>query len=97
MNGGRRSLIHIIETAHGKTQYWSDLIRKGELLDTCPVIVERFELYLRDAAISINATTIAEEKSNWRAGHRSLRKLQRSWACDMPIATPIWAGAPPWA
>ena len=61
------------------------------------MIVERFESYLRDAAISINATTIAEEKSNWRAGHRSLRKLQRSWACDMPIATPIWAGAPLWA
>ena len=56
-------MIHIIGTAHEKTQYWSDLIRKGELLETCPVIVERFELYLRDAAISINATTIAEERA----------------------------------
>ena len=56
-------MIHIIGTAHGKTQYWSDLIRKGESLDTCPVIVERFESYLRDAAISLNATTIAEENS----------------------------------
>ena len=39
-------MIHIIGTAHGKTQYWSDLISKGESLDTCPVIVERFEFVL---------------------------------------------------
>jgi hypothetical protein len=56
-------MIHIIGTAHGKTQYWSDLIRKAESLDTCPVIVERFESYLQDAAISLNATAIAEENS----------------------------------
>jgi hypothetical protein len=56
-------MIHIIGTAHWKTQYWSDLIRKGESLDTCPVIVERFESYLQNAAISLNATIIAEENS----------------------------------
>jgi hypothetical protein len=39
------------------------IFRKGESLDTCPVIVERFESYLWDAAISLNATTIAEENS----------------------------------
>jgi hypothetical protein len=56
-------MIHIIGAAHRKTQFWSDLIRRGESMDTCPVIVERFESYLRNAAISLNATTIAEENS----------------------------------
>jgi len=56
-------MIHIVGTAHSKTQFWSDAIRRGESLDTCAAIVELFESYLRDAAISLNTTVIAEENS----------------------------------
>ncbi len=59
-------MIHIIGTAHTKTQFWSDAIRRGESLDTCAAIVECFESYLRDAAISLNAKAIAEENSKHR-------------------------------
>ncbi len=61
-------MIYIIGTAHSKTQFWSDPIRQGESLDTCAAIVERFESYLRGAAISLNATVIAEENSEYRVG-----------------------------
>jgi hypothetical protein len=58
-------MIYIIGTAHSKTQFWSDAIRRGESLDTCTAIVERFEAYLRHAAISLNAMVIAEENSEY--------------------------------
>jgi hypothetical protein len=58
-------MIYIIGTAHSKTQFWSDAIRKGESLDTCAAIVERFESYLRGATISLKATVIAEENSEY--------------------------------
>ena len=58
-------MIYIIGTAHTKTQFWSDAIRRGESLDTCTAIVERFESYLRDAAICLNAKVIAEENSQY--------------------------------
>ena len=56
-------MIHIIGTAHTKTQFWSDAIRDGSSLDTCAAIVERFEAYLREAAISLRARVMAEENS----------------------------------
>jgi len=59
-------MIYLIGTAHSKTQFWSDAIRRGESMDTCAAIVERFESYLRGAAISLNATVIAEESSEYR-------------------------------
>jgi hypothetical protein len=61
-------MIHIIGTAHSKTQFWSDAIKQGESLDTCVAIVERFESYLRDAAASLIAAVIAEESSEWSVG-----------------------------
>jgi hypothetical protein len=56
-------MIHIIGTAHERTQYWSDAIRRGEAIDTNSEIVRQFEQYVRDAARSFAATTIAEELS----------------------------------
>ena len=56
-------MIHIIGTAHERTQYWSDAIRRGELIDTNSEIVQQFELYLREAVDSLAATAIAEELS----------------------------------
>jgi hypothetical protein len=61
-------MIHIIGTAHSKTQFWSDAIRRGESLDTCTAIVERFESYLSSTAISLNAAVIAEENSEYCVG-----------------------------
>jgi hypothetical protein len=58
-------MINIIGTAHSKTQFWSDAIRQGVSLDTCAAIVERFEAYLRDAAISRQAEVIAEENCKY--------------------------------
>ena len=56
-------MIHIIGTAHERTQYWSDAIRRGESIDTNSEIVQQFELYLREAVDSLAATAIAEELS----------------------------------
>jgi hypothetical protein len=56
-------MIYIIGTAHARTQMWSDAIRNGECLDTDAATVEQFQLYLRDAAISLDAAVIAEELS----------------------------------
>jgi hypothetical protein len=58
-------MIHIIGTAHSKTQFWSDAIKKGESLDTSAEIVERFESYLREVSVSSAATVIAEENSKY--------------------------------
>lgn len=57
------TMICIIGTAHSKTQFWSNAIRRGESLDTCGTIVERFEYYLQDAAKALKATAICEENS----------------------------------
>ena len=56
-------MIYIIGTGHTRTQMWSDAIRNGESLDTDAATVERFQLYLRDASISLDAAVIAEELS----------------------------------
>lgn len=56
-------MINIIGTAHTKTQFWSNAIRDGLSLDTCAAIVDRFEAYLRETAISLRAKVIAEENS----------------------------------
>jgi hypothetical protein len=56
-------MIHIIGTDHRKTQFWSDAIRQNKSIDTCAAIVGRFELYLRDAAILLEAAVIAEKNS----------------------------------
>jgi hypothetical protein len=63
-------MIYIIGTAHTKTQFWSDAIRDGSSLDTCAAIVERFEAYLRQAAISLRAKVIAEENSEYLVAQR---------------------------
>jgi hypothetical protein len=55
-------MIHIIGTAHS-TQYCSDAIRRRESIDTDLETVQQFEQYVRDAARSLGATTIAEELS----------------------------------
>jgi hypothetical protein len=54
-------MIHIIGTVHELTQYWSDVIRRGESIDTTPEIVQQFEQYLRDAVGALAATALAEE------------------------------------
>jgi hypothetical protein len=59
-------MIHIIGTDHKKTQFWSDAIRQNKAKDTCAAIVGRFELYLRDATILLEAAVIAEENSEQR-------------------------------
>jgi hypothetical protein len=56
-------MIHIIGTAHARTQFWSDAIRRRQSLDACAATVERFEAYLREATISLRAKVIAEENS----------------------------------
>ncbi len=56
-------MIHIIGTAHERTQMWSDAIRNGESCDTDSATVEKFRQYLHDQAISLGATAIAEELS----------------------------------
>jgi hypothetical protein len=58
-------MIYIIGTAHTKTQFWSDAIRQRQSLDTCAELVEDFEVYLRNTAISLQAKVIAEENSNY--------------------------------
>jgi hypothetical protein len=71
-------MIHIIGTAHSKTQFWSDAIRQDRSAETCPADVERFESYLRRTAISLNAMVIAEENSKYlvdlREGGSSVAK-----------------------
>jgi len=54
-------MIHIIGTAHERTQYWSDAIRRSESIDTTAKIVQQFEEYLRQEVRSLAATAIAEE------------------------------------
>jgi hypothetical protein len=80
-------MIYIIGTAHIRTQMWSDVIRNGESLDTDAAIVERFQLYLRDAAISLDASIIAEELSRQvvedRPGGASVAELV---ADDLQVA-----------
>jgi hypothetical protein len=56
-------VIHIIGTAHSRTQWWSDAIRANESLDTNRATVEQFESYVRETANSLRATAIAEELS----------------------------------
>jgi hypothetical protein len=56
-------LIHIIGTAHARTQFWSDAIQRCQSLDACAATVERFETYVRETAISLRAKVIAEENS----------------------------------
>ena len=56
-------MIHIIGTAHERTQYWSDAVRQGEAIDTDRETVWQFEQYLHDAIGSLAATAIAEELS----------------------------------
>ena len=56
-------MIYIIGTVHELTQYWSDAIRRSELIDTKSEIVQQFEQYLRDAVGSLAATALAEELS----------------------------------
>ena len=56
-------MIYIIGTGHTRTQIWSDAIRNGESLDTDAATVQRFQLYLRNVAISLDAAMIAEELS----------------------------------
>lgn len=58
-------MIYIIGTEHSKTQFWSDAIRQGISLDTCPAIVEAFEDYLREVATAAGAPVIAEENSQY--------------------------------
>jgi hypothetical protein len=74
----RREMIHLIGTAHERTQYWSDAIRCGESTDTNSEIVQQFEQYLRNAVASLAATAIAEELSQKcveeRAGGMSVCK-----------------------
>jgi hypothetical protein len=55
-------MIYIIGTAHS-TQYCSDAIWRGESFDTDLETVQQFKQYVRDAACSLAATTIAEELS----------------------------------
>ena len=59
-------MIHIIGTAYSRTQFWSDAIRHHVSIDTCASIVERFESYLRNTTLSLNAQVIAEENSRYR-------------------------------
>src|SRR6516164_368004 len=71
-------MIHIIGTAHS-LQCWSDAIKSGIDCDSDPATIERFEHYLRDAALSLRATAIAEELSKLavegREGGASVAKL----------------------
>jgi hypothetical protein len=55
-------MIFIIGTRHS-LQYWSDAIRNGEDCDADPVTVQQFEDFLQHAAITLDATIIAEELS----------------------------------
>src|SRR5258706_2356197 len=52
-------------TAHRKSYFWYDPLRDGSSLETCAAIVERFEAYLREAAISLRAKVMAEENSQY--------------------------------
>jgi hypothetical protein len=55
-------LIHIVGTAHS-TQMWSDAIKNGTSCDAKRATIEKFQSYLREVAVSLRATAIAEELS----------------------------------
>ena len=71
-------MIHIIGTKHS-LQCWSEAIKSRIDCDSAPATIERFEHYLRDAALSLRATAIAEELSKEaveeRQGGASVAKL----------------------
>src|SRR5215813_8562823 len=94
-------MIHIIGTAHS-LQCWSDAIKSDIDCDVDLATVERFERYLRDAALSLRATAIAEELSEQsvrerQAGHRLQNKLQAVWDCVICSATLTDSNAKRWA
>ena len=78
-------MIFIIGTRHS-LQYWSDAIRNGEDCDADPVTVQQFEDFLQHAAITLDATIIAEELSQdveakGRVAYQSQDKWRSVWGC----------------